>query len=313
MRGLCRLATLMLVLTASPAMAQKLAILGLDLRQDTASRIAKAAEVAALDKGWEVEVQDAAGDLAGETQRLQALVEAGTEGILLVASPVGELETPLSAAKGAGIPVVSVMSGLSPFTAFDITVNEFEVGAKVGVYLLGAMEHAGNLLMARAESRPPTRIRGRVMDLIRAEYPEVKLVAAQDLDPATTPPDALRARLEAWLKQHAAGAKAVWTATEQQAFMTDDILRTQGRTRGQLLLTTVDGGQEAFRRLRDPESLLTATVVIPYEVMGETGVDTLEDLLAGTAREKITAGAQLFVDTILVDTTNVPPEDSWPW
>lgn len=313
MRGSCRLAILLLALAASPAAAQKITILGLDLRQEAAERVARAAEAAARDKGWEVDVQDAAGDPAEEARRLQALVDVQAEGVLLVASPVQDLDTPLSVAQGAGIPVISVLSGPSPFVAFDVAVNEFEVGAEVGIHLLSVMGYTGRVLLERADSRASTRIRGRVMDLILAEHPEVKLTAAADLDPATTRPDALRAQLEAWLAKHAGEAGAIWTATEAQAFLTDDILRARGFGRDRIRLTTVDGGQEAFRRLRDPASLLTAAVVIPYELMGEAGIDALDDLLTGTPREQIAAGSQLFVDTVLVDTTNVPPEDAWPW
>jgi ABC-type sugar transport system substrate-binding protein len=313
MRSAC-LVLVMLVLGVSSARAQgTLAILALDLAQETTARAARAAEAAGLDKGWEVEVEDASGDIAAQGRRLEALAERKVGSILLVQTRVAELEQPLAAVARAGIPVVSVMSGIGPHTAIDVTVNEYEIGARIAAYLVGAMRHQGGLLMERAASPAGARIRGRVMDLVLEEERGVSLAASREPDPPAGTPEAVKAALGEWLDRHLQGARAVWTAESAQAFLTDDLLRARGIRPGQLLLTTVDGGQEAFRRLRDPASLLTATVVLPYELMGEAGVDTLEDLLAGTPKDQITTGPQLFIDTVLVDRAGVPPEDEWPW
>lgn len=314
MRGHACLVAAVLLLAAAPAAAQaRLGILALDLSTESSARVARAAEIAALDKGWEIELHNAAGDLAAHAQRLEALVEQQVDGILLVLSRAAELESQLGAAQGGGIPVVSVMSGISPFTAFDVTVNEFEVGAKIGMYLMGALRFEGDLLMQRADAKPDTRARARVMDAILDENEGVRLQGAVTADPSQLPPDELRRRLDAWLAGRVAGTEGIWTAVETQAFVTDDILRAAGGERGSLVLTTVGSGQEVFRRLRDPASLLTATVAIPYELLGEASIDALDDLIAGTPKEQITAGPQLFIDTVVVDRSNVPPEEAWPW
>lgn len=314
MRRICCLAVLSLALAAGPAAAeQELGVLTFDLGSETSRRVTQAARAAALDKGWEVEIEDAAGDVAAGNARLEAMAQAGLDAVLLVAGPAAELAAGLAAVGRAGIPAVSVLSGISPFTAFDVAVNPYEIGARLGLYLLGAMNHDGGLLMARADSRPETRIRARVMELILDENRGVELADARDLDPFRIPPGPLRAEIGGWLAQRGPRIEAIWTATHIQAFLIDDLLRAAGAQRGDILLTTVGGGQEAFRRLRDPGSLLTATVVVPYELMGEAGVDALGDLLAGTPREQITAGPQLLMDAVLVDRINVPPDDVWPW
>jgi simple sugar transport system substrate-binding protein/ribose transport system substrate-binding protein len=310
MRRVC-LALVVLVLGVAPVRAQgTLAILALDLVQEPTARAARAAEAAGLDKGWEVEVEDARGDIAAQGHRLEALAERKVGSILLVRTRVAELERPLAAVADAGIPVVSVLSGIGARTATDVTVNEYEIGARIGAYLAGAMRNRGSLLMERAASPAGARIRGRVMDLVLEEERGLRLAASRELEPAAVTPDAA---LGEWLDRHLPGVGAVWTAEAGQAFLTDDLLRARGVRPGTLLLTTVDGGQEAFRRLRDPTSLLTATVVLPYELMGEAGVDALEDLLAGTPKDQIATGPQLFIDTVLVDRAGVPPEGEWPW
>jgi simple sugar transport system substrate-binding protein/ribose transport system substrate-binding protein len=313
MRSARCLALAVLVLGTSPAAAEgTLAILALDMAQETTARAAHAAEAAGLDKGWAVEVEDAAGDIAAQARTLEEEVERGIDSILLVRTRSAELQEPLAAAGRAGIPVVSVLSGADPLVALDVAINEFEMGARIGVHLLDLMGGEGGLLMERASDAQNSRVRGRVMDLILEETPAVRLVAAEEVDPAS-PPEAMRAQLAPWLDRHLPEARAIWTAADGQAFVTDDLLRERGVRADQVTLTTVGGGQEAFRRLRDPQSLLDATVVVPYELMGEAGVDALDDLIAGVPKEQIASGSQLLIDTVLVDRANVPPEDEWPW
>lgn len=308
------LALAMLALGGPPALAQsRLAILALDMAQEPTARAARAAEAAALDRGWEAELVDAAGDIGTQAQGLAAVAhQRRADAVLLVRTRPAELRPSLQAAREAGIPVVSVLSGIDPLTAIDVTVNEFEIGARIGMHLLGLMAYDGKLLMERATGRQDGRIRGKVMDLIVSEHPAVQV--AGELDTGAAAGEAVRPMLEGWLgPQLEGGAEAIWTALDGQAFATDDILRAKGVGRDRVVLATVDGGQEAFRRLRDPASLLAATVVIPYELMGEAGVDVLDDLLAGLPKEQIATGPQLFVDAVLVDRAMAPPEGEWPW
>ena len=82
---------------------------------------------------------------------------------------------------------------------------------------------------------------------------------------------------------------------------------------GEVLLTGVDGGQEVFARIRDPRSLMTATVAIPFEVMGEQAVEAIDGILQGTDPGEFTRGPFLYMDAVLVDSSNVPAEGEWPW
>jgi ABC-type sugar transport system substrate-binding protein len=119
--------------------------------------------------------------------------------------------------------------------------------------------------------------------------------------------------MESLLLKHAGAVDAIWASFDGQAFVIDDLLQAQGLGKGDVWLTGVDGGQETFRRIRDPLSLMTATVAIPFELMGEAAVDSLERVMDGTPKEHITPGPYLFMSAVLVDSSNVPPEGEWPW
>lgn len=306
-------ATAALLAAPGPAAAVKLGIVAFQMSAETHARTANAAKAAAEDKGWEVTLLNSAGSVPDHAAQIENLVQKGVDAILLAMGKPLQAEAQLVAAAAKKIPVVTVMSGASPHTLFDVTVNEFEVGAKIGVYLLGLMNYQGNILMSRYEGHGGTKIRGRVMDIILEENTGVKVLGTHSMARTQSWREDVKAGMEALILRHAGQFQAVWASFDGQAFVIDDILQAQGYKKGQVFLTGVDGGQEAFRRIRDPNSLFTATVAIPFELMGEAAVDALDDILSGTPKNEITPGPYLFMDAVLVDANNVPAEGEWPW
>jgi ABC-type sugar transport system substrate-binding protein len=76
--------------------------------------------------------------------------------------------------------------------------------------------------------------------------------------------------------------------------------------KGDVFIVSVDGGEESYRRIKDPESLLTATVAIPFEAMGAQAVDALDKIVVKkTPKEKVVNGPYMWVDAVLVDASNV--------
>jgi simple sugar transport system substrate-binding protein/ribose transport system substrate-binding protein len=245
--------------------------------------------------------------------QIENLVQKGVDGIILAMGKLQQVDEQLKAAQARKIPVISVMSGTSARTLFDVTVNEYAVGAEIGVYLLGLLNYQGAILMSRYEGHGGTKARGRVMDVMLEEHTGVKVLDSHSMARTQSWREDVKAGMEALTLKHAKKFQAVWASFDGQAFVIDDILQAQGYKRGQILLTGVDGGQEAFRRIRDPQSLFTATVAIPFELMGEASVDALDDILSGVSKDEITSGPYLFMDAVLVDQNNVPPEGEWPW
>jgi len=68
----------------------------------------------------------------------------------------------------------------------------------------------------------------------------------------------------------------------------------------------VDGGEESYRRIKDPASLFTATVAIPFESMGQMAVDALDKIVVKkTPKNQVVNGPYLWMDAVLVDRSNV--------
>jgi simple sugar transport system substrate-binding protein/ribose transport system substrate-binding protein len=71
-------------------------------------------------------------------------------------------------------------------------------------------------------------------------------------------------------------------------------------------LVSIDGGEEVFRRIADPESMMTATVSIPFEEMAVAAVDSMKKIVVdGMPKEEVVPGPYLFMNAVLVDASNV--------
>jgi simple sugar transport system substrate-binding protein/ribose transport system substrate-binding protein len=76
--------------------------------------------------------------------------------------------------------------------------------------------------------------------------------------------------------------------------------------KGDVAMITMDGGPETYRRIKDPESLITATVAIPFEKIGETAIEDMDQIVVKkVAKEKLVPGPILMMQATLVDASNV--------
>ncbi len=301
------------VLASSVGHAAELGVIAFQMSSDTHARTANAAVAQAESLGHTVTLLNSEGAVPRHAEQLDTLIQKGVDGIILAMGKTQELDAQLAAAAERGIPVITVMSGTSAHTAFDVNVNEAAVGARIGMHLLGLVDYAGGIMLQRYEGHGGTRMRGRVMDVILEENTGVSVVGSHTMAKTKSWREDVRAGMEALLLKNRGQFGAIWTSFDGQAFVIDDLLREQGYKRGDVVLTGVDGGQEAFARIRDPESLFTATVAIPFERMGAAATDAMARLLDGTPASEITAGPFLYMDAVLVDATNVPAEGQWPW
>jgi len=294
---------------APVAAATKLGIVAFQMSAETHARVANAAAEAAKAKGWSVTVLNSRGAAPDHAAQVADLIRGGVDGIILAMGKVQQLEAELQEAQKKGIAVITVSSGTGKYTLFDVNADEFVVGAKIATYLLGRLNYQGNILMQRYEQHVGTRIRGKVMDIELSENTGVKVLATHTMARSASWQDDVRKGMEALLLKHKGEVNAIWASFDGQAFIIDDILQQMGFKKGQVLLTGVDGGKEAYKRIRNPESLFTATIDIPYEKMAREAVDAMEKIVVKKLkRTDVVQGPFLFVEPVLIDSTNVPRE-----
>lgn len=299
-----------------PAMAKplKIGIVAFQMSSETHARCAQSAEKEAKAKGWTSTLLNSRGAIPESATQIENLTSAKVDGLVLCMTKPVELDAQLAAAKQAGIATVTVASGTSPHTLFDIQANEYEVGSKMALILLGQLNYQGVILAERFEGNLATRIRGRELDAVLAENAAVKLEAAHSMARTQSWQEDVRSGMGALLAKNAGKFNGVWASFDGQAFVIDDLLQQQGLKKGQVPLVSADGGQEAFARIRDPNSLLVATVAVPFELMGQKAVEALDAVVSqGKPKDSVVKGPYLFMQPVLVDASNVPAEGAWPW
>ena len=292
----------------------KLGIIAFQMSSETHARSAQAAEKAAKAKGWKVTLLNSKGSLAEHTAQMENLIQAKVNAIIICMGKPVEAEAQFAAAKQAGIPIITIMSGTSPHALFEIQVNEYKVGAEGALYLLGQLNYQGDILTERYENNVGTRIRGKLLDVVLSENTGVKVIGGHTMAKPEGWREDVRAGMEALILKNQGKFKGIWISFDGQAFIIDDVLTAQGVKKGDLPIVSFDGGQEIFRRIRDPKSILTATVAIPFEKMGAAAVDFLEKIIIKKIkRDTLVKGPYMFMDAVLVTQANVPAEGKWPW
>jgi len=293
-------------LAASAAHAFDVGIVAFQMSSETHARVANAAADAARAKGWTVTQLNAEGSLPKLAEQLDTLVNKKVDAIVIAMGKPVETDAQLQAAKEKGIPVVGVMSGASPHMLFDVEVNEYATGAQSVLYLLGKMGYQGNILSARFDGNSGTRIRGKMLDAVLTENTAVKDLAKFSMARTQSWRDDVRNGMQALFLRHQGQFKGVWASFDGQAYVIDDLLQSQGMKKGDITLVSVDGGPETYRRIADPNSLITATMMIPFEQLGASAIDSIDRIVVKKEpKEKVASGPYLFMDSVLVDASNV--------
>ncbi|MEM1047419.1 MAG: sugar ABC transporter substrate-binding protein [Pseudomonadota bacterium] len=293
-------------LTTNAAMAFDLGVVAFQMSAETHARCASSAEAAAKDLGWGVTVLNSNGTLQTHSEQIENLTQRGVDGLIVCMSKPVQMDAQFEAAKQAGIPVISVMSGTSPHTLFDVQVNEYGVGADAALYLLGLIDFEGGILTQRFEANVGTRIRGRILDAVLEENKAVNIVGTHTMARTKSWREDVRNGMQALLLQNQGTFKGIWASFDGQAFIIDDLLREQGLNKGDVALVSIDGGPEAYRRIKASDSMMTATVAIPFEAMGRDAVSAMKRIaIDGESKEAVVSGPYLFLSASLVDASNV--------
>lgn len=293
-------------LIAGQAAAFDLGVVAFQMSAETQARCANSVGAEAEKLGWTTQVLNSNGALETHASQLDNLIQKGVDGLILCMSKPVQFEPQFEAAQAAGIPVITISSGASPFTLFDVTPNEFSMGAEAAIYLLGTIDYQGKILAQRFESNTGARIRGSMLDAVLEENPQVEIVGEHSMARTKSWQDDVRNGMSALILQKTGDFDGVWASFDGQALIIDDLLKEAGMNKGDVSLVSIDGGQEVYRRIKDPESMMTATIAIPFEDMATSAVEMMNAIAVdGTAEDDLVPGPYLFIPATLVDASNV--------
>lgn len=215
------------------------------------------------DKGWNVSFVDSGGSGEKTAENLQNAVSRGVDAIILTMADLRASAAAIQQAADAGIPIFTVDSGWVPGVVVDVTTNNWDMSAKVSVFLLDSIGE-GNIIFLRMAEHHGTRKRGDVMEVMLREYPAVKVLEEHNIDYTAFFEDTTRV-MQDYVARYGDQIDGVWAPWDEPAQAAVNILQAAGIN---ALVIGIDGHPQAVDEVMDPDSIFAATVAQPFEEMG---------------------------------------------
>lgn len=208
----------LLALTASAALAEKVAVITPFLAQPGTQAYVTAFEADAKARGWEVNVIDTAGDVAAVIARMEDSVTQKVDAIVVNVDPA-QIGAGLQAAADAKIPVIGMDAGADPLIATNITSNGYAMAAETSVYVANRIGGKGKVVMFVFDAFPPVQVRGVVADAVCKNSPDITLLDRVMPDVQDGGIADSRAKMEAIraANPEPGSIPAVWAAWDQPA------------------------------------------------------------------------------------------------
>ncbi|WP_376963788.1 substrate-binding domain-containing protein [Azospirillum sp. A26] len=251
---------------------------------------------------WKISVLDSGGSGEATASNIQDAANRGVKAIVITMADLRASRAALDAAKAAKIPVFAVDSGYVDGVLVDVTTNNWAMSANVSVYLLDQMGGQGNLVFLRMAEHHGTRKRGDVMATVLKEYSGVKVLAEHNINYTAFFEDTNRT-MEDYVARFGNTITAVWAPWDEPAQAAVNVIKGAGLKNVKVI--GIDGHPQAVAEVCKPDSPLIATVRQPFEEMGKTVGQWLDDVVVkGKPAAEVIPTKTVYLDAPLITKQN---------
>ena len=241
---------------------------------------------AGLEKeGAEVTVIDTANDFSKLASRIEDVVTAQTDGIILVSADPSQLENQLQEAFDANIPVFGCDSGFIEGMQVNATSDNYQMGQLITDYLFNdLMGGEGNVIALTHRPHPGVVKRCEAFDDAIAANDKISLITEQHI-PAEQPINDAQDTVENLLLSNPekGSITAIWCGWDEPAIGATQACMEAGRD--EILVVGVDGNEQAVDLIKQGTNL-KATVKQNFEGMADIVCQQMEKYYAGETIEK---------------------------
>ena len=234
----------------------------------TTNQMVEYIEQKLTDAGAEVSVINTNNDFSQLASRLEDVVSAGTDGIVLVSADPGQLSNQLQDVFESEIPVFGCDSGFIEGMQVNATSDNYQMGELIVKYLFDdLMGGKGTVIALTHRPHPGVVKRCEAFDDLIKEYPDITLITEQHV-PAEQPINDAQDIVENLLLANPDpdSITAIWAAWDEPAIGATQALQEAGRS--QVLVTGVDGNEQAISLVKEGTNL-KATVKQNFEGMAQ--------------------------------------------
>ncbi|RLE15019.1 hypothetical protein DRI96_00585 [Candidatus Aerophobetes bacterium] len=263
---------------------------------------------------WTLYTADAKGSSSALADQIENYIARGVDVVTVAMADLRACKEAIKTAERAGVPIYAIDSGYVPGIMVDVTSNNYVIGAKMGAYLADRLGHKGKIVSIGMNQHHGVRKRRETLDPVLKENPEIKLLGHFDVRYESFYEDARRA-MEDYLTRYGNEIDAVWCGWDDLADAAAKAIMERGFTRKDMFIVGADGHPHAYRHIRNPEDPFVATVAQKFSYFASITLELIDKIeVKGVSPDKvIPKGHRIYVDTPLIDPTNVPPEGKLPW
>lgn len=230
--------------------------------------------------GASVTVIDTANDFAALASRIEDVVAAQTDAIVLVSADPSQVKNQLQEAFDAGIPVFGCDSGYIDGMQVNATSDNHQMGELITNYLFNdLMGGKGTVVALTHRPHPGVAKRCEAFDELRAAQKGITLVTEQHV-PAEQPINDAQDIVENLLTANPekGSITAIWCGWDEPAIGATQACQEAGRD--EILIVGVDGNEQAVSLIKG-DTNLKATVAQNFQGMVDIVVDQMGKLFAG--------------------------------
>lgn len=249
--------------------------------------------------GAQVSVINTDNDFAELASRIEDVVSAGTDGIVLVSADPGQLTNQLQGVFEEGIPVFGCDSGFIDGMQINATSDNYQMGELIVKYLFDdLMGGEGTVIALTHRPHPGVVKRCEAFDALIEEYPNITLLTEQHV-PAEQPINDAQDIVENLLlaNQDPDSITAIWAAWDEPAIGATQALQEAGRDN--VIVTGVDGNEQAIQLVKNGTNL-KATVKQNFEGMAQIVYEQMDKYFNGETIEK----GEMYAPATLVTQEN---------
>lgn len=231
-------------------------------------------------EGASVTVIDTANDFAALASRIEDVVAARTDAIVLVSADPSQVENQLQEAFDAGIPVFGCDSGYIDGMQVNATSDNHQMGELITNYLFNdLMGGQGTVVALTHRPHPGVVKRCEAFDELLAAQKGITLITEQHV-PAEQPINDAQDIVENLLtaNQEKGSITAIWCGWDEPAIGATQACQEAGRD--EILIVGVDGNEQAVSLIKG-DTNLKATVAQNFQGMVDIVVEQMGKLFAG--------------------------------
>ena len=228
---------------------------------------------------WTVDVVDTAGDMPALASRVEDVVAAKANAIVLFSVDPAQIQAQVDAAKAAGIPVVTIDGAKNGSTVLNVTSDNYVLGKTMTEFLFSAIGEDGKIVRFFHSAHPGVRQREIALDDALKANPGIKEVANHYVQVPGQIEDSRAAMDAILLANPGEGAiTGVWAAWDEPGIGAK--LSLDAANRGGIVIAGIDGNPQAVELIKGCTQYI-GTVRQGFGEMSKIAATELNKVLAG--------------------------------